>query len=46
MPEKLDATDALAVAVCHFFQGNTTASSGSYPGWSGFLKDHPERLKK
>lgn len=46
MPEKLDATDALAVAVCHFFQGNTTASSGSYLGWSGFLKDHPERLKK
>ena len=46
MPAKLDATDGLAAAVCHFFQGDTTAASGNYHSWSGFLKDHPARLKK
>jgi crossover junction endodeoxyribonuclease RuvC len=41
----LDATDALAAAVCHYFQ-NTKAQSGSkkdYSGWDSFLKDNPNR---
>lgn len=41
----LDATDALAAAVCHHFQ-NTKAKSGSkksYSGWDTFLKDNPNR---
>jgi crossover junction endodeoxyribonuclease RuvC len=46
LPQKLDATDGLAAAVCHYFQGNTTGTSGSYHSWKSFLKDHPERLKK
>ena len=46
IPDKLDATDGLAAAVCHFFQGDNTATSAHYNNWSGFLKDHPERLKK
>ncbi len=46
IPAKLDATDGLAAAVCHFFQGDTSSPSEHYSGWSGFLKDHPERLKK
>ena len=47
LPGKLDATDGLAAAVCHFFQGNTTEKTGSYHNsWKSFLKDHPERLKK
>jgi crossover junction endodeoxyribonuclease RuvC len=41
----LDATDGLAAAVCHFFQGDNTDKNSSYRGWSGFLKEHPERLK-
>jgi len=45
MPGKLDATDGLAAAVCHFFQGDTASSGGHYNSWSNFLKDHPERLK-
>lgn len=43
--EYLDATDALAAAVCHYFQ-NKTASSGekkSYSGWDAFIKDNPKR---
>jgi crossover junction endodeoxyribonuclease RuvC len=39
----LDATDALAVAVCHYFQGNTTQAKGSYTGWKSFLQQNPER---
>ncbi len=46
IPAKLDATDGLATAVCHFFQGNTATTSENYSSWAGFLKDHPERLKK
>jgi crossover junction endodeoxyribonuclease RuvC len=43
MPKLLDATDALAVAMCHHFQkGNTNVKSKS---WETFLKDHPERLR-
>jgi crossover junction endodeoxyribonuclease RuvC len=41
----LDATDALAAAVCHYFQ-NTKSKSGSkknYSGWDSFLKDNPKR---
>jgi len=46
IPHHLDATDGLAAAVCHFFQGNTTSDKKSYNNWSGFLKDNPGRLKK
>jgi crossover junction endodeoxyribonuclease RuvC len=40
----LDATDALATAVCHHFQ-STSAKGGKkkYKDWSGFIKDNPER---
>lgn len=44
-PQFLDATDGLAVAVCHSFQrilGN--GSSKSYSGWSAFVKDNEKRV--
>ena len=42
----LDATDALAVATCHFYQKNSPESSGrSYSGWDTFLKNNPNRLR-
>ncbi len=44
MPEHLDATDGLAVAVCHFFQKEPAESGKKYTGWKSFLTDHPERL--
>ena len=45
-PEHLDATDALAIALCHHFETSrpVSASSGK-GGWEQFLKDHPERVK-
>lgn len=43
LPKLLDATDALAVALCHHFQrGNTEKKSNS---WKSFLKENPDRIK-
>lgn len=45
-PEFLDATDGLAVAVCHSFQRiNTSTNSKSYSGWDAFAKDNKNRIK-
>jgi len=43
-PKFLDATDGLALAVCHYFQSGSNTSQGkSYTGWASFLKDNPGR---
>lgn len=45
-PEFLDATDGLAVAVCHSFQRISTNNTGkSYSGWDAFAKDNKKRIK-
>lgn len=44
-PEFLDATDGLAVAVCHSFQQNTTIGNKSYSTWSAFVKDNESRIR-
>ncbi|NQD70306.1 crossover junction endodeoxyribonuclease RuvC [Sphingobacterium shayense] len=45
-PQFLDATDGLAVAVCHAFQqNNTSTSSKSYSGWEAFVKDNQKRMR-
>jgi crossover junction endodeoxyribonuclease RuvC len=46
-PEFLDATDGLAVAVCHSFQKITTGKTGNkktYSGWETFVKDNAGRV--
>ena len=43
MPKYLDATDGLAAAVCHYFQGGTTVNSSSYSGWKSFITKNPDR---
>ena len=46
-PDFLDATDGLAVAVCHSFQRMPTGKSGSkksYSGWDTFVKDNAKRI--
>lgn len=52
-PDFLDATDGLAVAVCHSFQriptGSGPGKSGSkkvYSGWDTFVKDNAKRIVK
>ena len=47
MPEtKLDATDDLAAALCHFYQTNTIVKGKSYKNWSDFINKNPKRVKK
>lgn len=42
---KLDATDALATAICHHFQtSNGIRIPSGKKGWGNFLKDNPERI--
>jgi len=43
MPKLFDATDALAVAVCHHYQKGLLKNKGK--SWEAFLKDNPEKLK-
>lgn len=45
-PEFLDATDGLAVAVCHSFQKISTGRGNkiSYSGWEAFVKDNNQRV--
>jgi crossover junction endodeoxyribonuclease RuvC len=48
-PDFLDATDGLAVAVCHSFQKTITAKGGSkksYSGWDTFVKENAKRVVK
>jgi crossover junction endodeoxyribonuclease RuvC len=44
-PEHLDATDGVAAAVCHFFQGKIDTNQSSYTGWKAFLAENPNRVK-
>lgn len=41
----LDASDGLAVAVCHHFNTGNVQTDKSYTGWQAFLKENPHRLK-
>lgn len=42
----LDATDALAAAVCHHFQSSSPlAGLGKGKNWSDFIKQNPNRVK-
>src|SRR5215204_5771707 len=45
--EHLDASDALAVAVCHHFQYNPALPAGEkkVKGWESFIAQNPERIK-
>ncbi len=45
--QSLDATDALATAVCHFYQSSSLlGGQKKYSDWSSFAKDNSGRIKK
>ena len=47
LPKNLDSTDGLAAAVCHFYNSNKPKSSSkNYSGWTAFVKNNNERIKK
>jgi len=41
----LDATDAVAVAICHFIQLDKPLKSKEYKNWSDFVKKNPGKVK-
>jgi crossover junction endodeoxyribonuclease RuvC len=43
---KLDATDGLAAALCHFYQTNSPLAEKKYNSWKDFMNKHPGRVKK
>lgn len=46
IPRNLDATDGLAVAVCHFYQQQLPAVKGGNKSWEDFVRKNPDRVKE
>jgi len=46
LPTKLDATDGLAVAVCHHYNAGKTDLGKQYGSWKSFISNNPKRIKK
>ncbi|MFN3382257.1 MAG: crossover junction endodeoxyribonuclease RuvC [Runella zeae] len=50
-PEYLDATDAVAIAICHHYHANSLPSAAAKKkgakkgGWSAFVSENPNRIK-
>lgn len=45
VPKLLDASDALAVALCHHFHDGRIQTRGRSAGWKAFLEENPDRIK-
>ena len=45
LPKDLDATDGMAAAVCHYFQGSNGSSQKKYSGWAAYVKQNPKNTK-
>ena len=43
-PEYLDATDALAAAICHYFQKDINFGGNKYSGWKSFINQNQDRI--
>lgn len=44
LPTALDATDGVAVAMCHFLQSNSIVSDSPVKSWKDFIHKNPNRL--
>lgn len=45
MPDFLDATDALAAALCHFYESRKPQFARGASSWKAFIAQHPDRVK-
>jgi|TARA_B110000285_G_C15108351_1_gene609416 crossover junction endodeoxyribonuclease RuvC len=45
MPKHLDASDGLAAAVCHYFQGGGNTGTKKYGSWKSFISNNPGKVK-
>jgi crossover junction endodeoxyribonuclease RuvC len=46
MLSRLDATDALAAALCHFYQTNRPKSEKQYSNWKDFVAKNQDKVRK
>lgn len=46
MQTELDATDALAVAYCHFLQASRPETEKKYTSWKDFISSNPQKVRK
>lgn len=44
-PQNHDESDAIAIAMCHFFQGNNPIAKSKATSWADFVKKNPSRIK-
>lgn len=44
LPKRLDATDGLAAAVCHFYNADKMVSGKQYTGWAAFVEKNPDKV--
>ena len=45
MPDFLDATDALAAALCHFYERQKPEFARGPQSWKAFITQHPDKVK-
>jgi crossover junction endodeoxyribonuclease RuvC len=45
LPDNLDATDGLAVAMCHFYQNRLLSKNGEFKNWADYIRKNPARIK-
>ncbi|MDD4582159.1 MAG: crossover junction endodeoxyribonuclease RuvC [Bacteroidales bacterium] len=43
-PLYLDASDALGIALCHYFQSHNPIPSDTYKGWENFIAKNADRI--
>jgi crossover junction endodeoxyribonuclease RuvC len=46
LPTKLDATDGLAVAMCHYYESFGLKTTKSGQCWAEFVRSNPDRIKR
>ncbi len=44
IPKNLDATDGLAVAICHFYQKNSVSTGKQVNSWKDFINKNPGKM--
>jgi len=44
LPKKLDSTDGLAAAVCHFYNSDKLISNKKYNSWNSYIKNNPGKI--
>ena len=45
LPKQLDATDAIAVAFCHYLQKSRPAQEKEYKSWEDYIRKNPGKVK-